>query len=126
MSATRTPTRCSRGSATLPEEGATRELQDIYGEPVKPELIAQRIREIKAQGAVVAGALTPQAVRRYCDVALDAGLDVLVVQGTVVSAEHVSQDTSRPPLNLKEFIRELAPILGGRRRLRLLPHGSAP
>src|SRR5206468_8788930 len=48
--------------------------------------------------------------------ALDAGLDILVIQGTVVSAEHVARDESRPPLNLKEFIRELAPtpvVVGG-------------
>ncbi|MGC9220087.1 MAG: GuaB3 family IMP dehydrogenase-related protein [Solirubrobacteraceae bacterium] len=96
--------------ATFPPEVATRELQKIYQEPVKAELIAQRIRQIKDQGVVAAASLTPQKVRNYYEVALEAGLDVLVVQGTVVSAEHVSQDTSRPPLNLKEFIRELAPI----------------
>ena len=89
---------------------ATRELQDIYREPVKPELIAQRIKEIKSHGVVAAASLTPQQVRKYYEVALDAGLDILVIQGTVVSAEHVSKDTSRPPLNLKEFIRELSPI----------------
>ncbi len=85
-------------------------MQDIYREPVKPELIAQRIEEIKAQGVVAAASLTPQKVRSYYEVALEAGLDILVIQGTVVSAEHVSKDESRPPLNLKEFIRELAPI----------------
>ena len=91
-------------------------MQDIYREPVKPELIAQRIEEIKAHGVVAAASLTPQKVRTYYEVALEAGLDILVIQGTVVSAEHVSRDESRPPLNLKEFIRELAPmpvIVGG-------------
>ena len=65
---------------------------------------------------VAAASLTPQKVRKYYEVALEAGLDILVIQGTVVSAEHVSRDESRPPLNLKEFIRELAPtpvIVGG-------------
>jgi IMP dehydrogenase len=89
----------------LPAEQATREMQKIYGEPVKAELIAQRVREIKAEGAVASGSLTPQRVREYYDVALDAGLDVLVIQGTVISAEHVS--SSVEPLNLKEFIAEL-------------------
>ena len=91
-------------------------MQDIYREPVKPELIAQRIREIKDHGVVAAASLTPQKVRTYYEVALEAGLDILVIQGTVVSAEHVSRDESRPPLNLKEFIRELAPtpiVVGG-------------
>ncbi len=96
--------------ATFSNDIATRELQDIYREPVKPELIAQRIKEIKSHGVVAAASLTPQQVRKHYEVALDAGLDILVIQGTVVSAEHVSKDTSRPPLNLKEFIRELSPI----------------
>ena len=102
--------------STFSKDIATREMQDIYREPVKPELIAQRIREIKSHGVVAAASLTPQKVRKYYEVALEAGLDILVIQGTVVSAEHVSQDESRPPLNLKEFIRELAPtpvVVGG-------------
>jgi IMP dehydrogenase len=99
--------------ASLPKEIATREMQDIYREPVKEELIAQRIAEIKQQGVVVAASLTPQRVRRYLDIALDAGLDILVIQGTVVSGEHVS--TTSEPLNLKEFIPELPipAIVGG-------------
>ena len=93
--------------AALPKDIATREMQEIYQAPVIPELIAQRIREIKDQGVVAAASLTPQRVRDWYELALDAGLDILVVQGTVVSAEHVSQDESRPPLNLKEFCREV-------------------
>jgi IMP dehydrogenase len=99
--------------AKLPPQKATREMQEIYKEPVKPELIAERIREIKAAGVVAAGSLTPQRVRDYYELALDAGLDVLVIQGTVISAEHVS--ASVEPLNLKEFIAELQVpcIVGG-------------
>jgi IMP dehydrogenase len=100
--------------AQLPPDLATAEMQAIYREPVKPELIAQRIREVKDQGVVCAASLTPQRVRRYYEVALDAGLDILVIQGTVISAEHVSSTTE--PLNLKEFTRELDPlpvIVGG-------------
>ncbi len=101
--------------AKLPKDIATREMQKIYDAPIVPELLAQRIREIKDQGVVVAASLTPQRVRRYYELAMDAGLDILVIQGTVVSAEHVSADESRPPLNLKEFIREvpLPVIVGG-------------
>jgi IMP dehydrogenase len=94
--------------ASLPREIATREMQDIYREPIKPELITQRIREIKEQKVVVAASLTPQRVRRYYELALDAGLDVLVIQGTVVSGEHVSSVSE--PLNLKEFIPMLHPV----------------
>src|ERR1700739_3989600 len=111
--------------STFSREIATREMQDIYREPVKLELIKQRIQEIKSHGVVAAGPLTPEKVRKYYEVALDAGLDVLVIQGTVVPAEHVSRDESRPPLNLKEFIRELAPIpviVGGRALSHTGPH----
>src|SRR5919199_1138482 len=99
--------------ARLPKEVATREMQAIYQEPVKPELIRRRIEEIKEEpGVVVAASLTPQRVARYYELALDAGLDILVIQGTVVSAEHVSETTT--PLNLKEFIAELpVPVVAG-------------
>lgn len=101
--------------AQLPKEAATRAMQEIYQAPVIPELIAKRITEIKEQGVVVAASLTPQRVRAHYELALEAGLDILVIQGTVVSAEHVSSDESRPPLNLKEFIREvpLPVVVGG-------------
>src|ERR671919_450608 len=97
----------------LPKEAATREMQAIYQEPIKPELISQRIEELKAEpGVVAAASLTPQRVARYYELALEAGLDILVIQGTVVSAEHVSQTTT--PLNLKEFIREVGvPVVVG-------------
>jgi IMP dehydrogenase len=99
--------------AQLPKEVATREMQAIYQEPIKPELIRRRIEEIKEEpGVVVAASLTPQRVGRYYELALDAGLDILVIQGTVVSAEHVSETTT--PLNLKEFIAELpVPVIAG-------------
>ena len=98
----------------LPKDVATREMQQIYQEPIKEELIAQRIREIKEEGVVVAASLTPQRVRKYYEIALDAGLDILVIQGTVISAEHVSTDESRPPLNLKEFTAEVpVPVVIG-------------
>src|SRR5215213_5751148 len=101
------------GLAGLDRDEATREMQEIYLEPVKEELIAQRIQEIKAHGVVAAASLTPQKVERWHELALDAGLDILVVQGTVISAEHVSSQGH--VLNLKEFVRELPipVVLGG-------------
>src|ERR671916_2715 len=97
----------------LDRDEATREMQEIYQEPVKEELIAQRIQEIKSHGVVAAASLTPQKVERYHELALDAGLDILVIQGTVISAEHVS--TQGHVLNLKEFVAELPipVVLGG-------------
>src|SRR3954466_12417954 len=98
--------------AGLPKDEATREMQDIYQEPVKEELIARRIEEIKSHGVVAAASLTPQRVERYHELCLDAGLDILVIQGTVISAEHVSSQGH--VLNLKEFVRELPiPVVVG-------------
>jgi IMP dehydrogenase len=91
--------------ASAPLETATQLMQEIYSEPVKPELIGRRIDDIKGRGAVVAGSLTPQRVRDHYETALEAGLDILVIQGTVISAEHVSSSTE--PLNLKQFIAAL-------------------
>jgi IMP dehydrogenase len=98
--------------AKLEPAEATRELQRIYAQPVDPDLIGRRIREIKAGDVLAAGSLTPQRVREHYEAALEAGLDVLVIQGTVVSAEHVSSNGSA--LNLKEFIAGLAiPVIVG-------------
>ncbi len=92
---------------------ATSMMQEIYSEPVKPELIARRVEEIKAEGVVAAGSFTPQRVRKHYELALEAGLDILVIQGTVISAEHVSSRSE--PLNLKEFTAEVPVpcIVGG-------------
>ena len=99
--------------ASLSDEKATRRMQELYLEPVRDELIGRRIEEIKDGGVTSCASLTPQRVARYEKLVRDAGLDVLVIQGTVVSAEHVSTQTE--PLNLKEFIRafDLPVIVGG-------------
>ncbi len=95
-----------------PKEVATAEMQRIYAEPMRADLVAQRIREIKDHGVVAAASLTPQRVRDYYETAIEAGLDILVIQGTVISAEHVSRRSE--PLNLKEFIREVpVPVVVG-------------
>jgi IMP dehydrogenase len=96
----------------LPKDKATAEMQQIYAQPVEPKLIAQRIEEIKSRRVLAAGSLTPQRVRDYYEIALAAGLDVLVIQGTVVSAEHVSSNGQA--LNLKEFIASIPiPVIVG-------------
>ena len=99
--------------AALPDEKATRRMQELYAEPMKDELVGRRIREIKEAGVVAAASLTPARVERYAPLVLEAGLDILVIQGTVVSAEHVS--TRSAPLDLKAFISgfELPVIVGG-------------
>jgi IMP dehydrogenase len=99
--------------ADLPPEKATLRMQQIYAEPIKDELIGARISEIKAADVITAASLTPQKVERYARAVVQAELDVLVIQGTVVSAEHVSHISE--PLNLKKFIRafEIPVIVGG-------------
>ena len=73
----------------------------------------KRTREIKDAGHVTSASITPQRVTEYAPLVLEAELDILVIQGTVVSAEHVSTRTE--PLNLKEFIAsfDLPVIVGG-------------
>jgi IMP dehydrogenase len=107
------PTSVYEEIATLTEDKATKRMQQIYSEPIKEELIGKRIREIKEAGVTAAASLTPQRVERYHKLALEAELDILVIQGTVVSAEHVS--TQVEPLNLKQFIAsyDLPVIVGG-------------
>jgi IMP dehydrogenase len=92
---------------------ATKVIQDVYTEPIKGELVRERIREIKAGGVVACASLTPQRVHDFEKDILAAELDIFVIQGTVVSAEHVS--LTKEPLNLKEFIRnfDLPVIVGG-------------
>jgi len=99
--------------ASMPADRATERMQEIYSRPVDPDLIGRRIGEMKAAGIITAASLTPQRVERYAAATVSAGLDLLVIQGTVVSAEHVSKTTE--PLNLKEFIRDfdLPVIVGG-------------
>ena len=98
--------------ASLSVEQATQRMQELYQAPVKPELITARIREIREAGVVACASVTPQRTEAYLDHILAGELDILVIQGTVVSAEHVS--TTVEPLNLKTFIRKLdIPVIVG-------------
>lgn len=98
--------------AQLPADQATGRIQQIYAEPIKPELIVQRLHEIRDAGVTIAGALSPQRTQDYYSTVLDAGVDLFVIRGTVVSAEHVSKN--HEPLNLKKFIYDLdVPVIVG-------------
>lgn len=91
---------------------ATGRLQEVYAEPIRPELVGERVRQLREGGVTVAVRVSPQHTLALAPVILDAGVDLLVVQGTIVSAEHVS--TTDEPLNLKEFIADLdLPVLVG-------------
>ncbi len=99
--------------ASLEGDKVTSRMQEIYTEPVKPELVTQRIKEIKQAGVVTAASVTPQKTQALSKAILEGELDLLVIQGTVVSAEHVSKTVE--PLNLKSFIRsfDIPVIVGG-------------
>lgn len=97
----------------LDNEKATARMQQMYLEPIKLELVTRRIREMKAAGVTTSASVTPQRTNWMAKAIADAEVDILVIQGTVVSAEHVSKTVE--PLNLKSFIREfdIPTIVGG-------------
>jgi IMP dehydrogenase len=102
--------------ATLSEENfspaATKRMQELYQAPMQAELITSRLAEIRASGVTVAGSLTPQRTQEFYQTVVDAGVDIFVIRGTTVSAEHVSKE--QEPLNLKQFIYELdVPVIVG-------------
>ena len=91
---------------------ATRRLQEIYAEPIKPDLMVERVKELRNSGITVAGALSPQRTKEHAQSVIRAGLDLFVIRGTTVSAEHVSGNAE--PLNLKQFIYDLdVPVIVG-------------
>jgi len=91
---------------------ATSVLQEVYRAPVRPDLITERLTQIRASGVVVAGRLSPAQTQRHWRTVLEAGVDLMVIRGSFVSAEHVSGAVE--PLNLKRFIYELdVPVVVG-------------
>jgi IMP dehydrogenase len=98
--------------ATFDSARATARMQEIYAAPIQAELITARLKEIRAAGVTVAGALSPQRTQELWRTVVDAGVDLFVIRGTTVSAEHVSSNAE--PLNLKRFIYELdVPVIVG-------------
>jgi IMP dehydrogenase len=98
--------------AELDGPRAVRRMQEMYAEPVKAELITERLEQMRAAGVTVAGSLSPQRTKEFAKAVVDAGVDMFVIRGTTVSAEHVSAQAE--PLNLKEFIYELdVPVIVG-------------
>ena len=96
----------------LEDDKATARMQQMYLEPVKLELVAERIKQMKDAGIITSASVTPARTSWMAKTIIDSGLDILVIQGTVVSAEHVSKTAE--PLNLKKFIREFeVPVIVG-------------
>src|SRR3954453_14984374 len=115
--------------ASLSGDAAVQRMQEIYSEPVKADLITQRVQQIRESGVTVAGSLSPQRTKEFAKTVVDAGVDMLVIRGTTVSAEHASSQSE--PLNLKEFIYELdVPVIVGgcathQAALHLMRNGAA-
>jgi IMP dehydrogenase len=96
----------------LPADRVSERMREIYAKPIEGALIKERIRQIRDAGVTVAASLTPQRTVQFAQTVIDSGVDLFVIQGTVVSAEHVSSQAE--PLNLKRFIAELdVPVIVG-------------
>ena len=107
------PTAALSEIAGLEPSTAPARMQELYREPIKAELITSRLQEIRAAGVTVAGALSPHRTQEHYATVLKAGVDLFVIRGTTVSAEHVSGNSAEP-LNLKKFIYELdVPVIVG-------------
>ncbi|WP_204106537.1 MULTISPECIES: GuaB3 family IMP dehydrogenase-related protein [Spirulina sp. CCY15215] len=88
-------------------------MQELYAEPIKPELIAQRIKEIKDRGAIAAVSLTPAGAQKYGKIVAEAKADLLCIQATVVSTDHLSPGAIAP-LDLAQFCQEMPmPVMLG-------------
>ncbi|MFC4554349.1 GuaB3 family IMP dehydrogenase-related protein [Georgenia faecalis] len=106
------PTAILEEIAELDDARATARMQEIYAAPIQPELITARLKEIRDGGVTVAGKLSPQSTQQHWRTVVEAGVDLFVIRGTTVSAEHVS--STAEPLNLKRFIYELdVPVVVG-------------
>ncbi len=106
------PTDLLEEVAGLEGAAATARLQQMYAEPIRAELITERIRQVRDAGVTVAASLSPQRTKEFAKTVVDAGVDMFVIRGTTVSAEHVSSQSE--PLNLKDFIYELdVPVIVG-------------
>ena len=106
------PTAALDEIAKLPADQATVRMQQLYAAPIQPELIKARIKQIRAAGVTVGAALSPQRTAEFAKTVIAAGVDIFVIRGTTVSAEHVSK--TQEALNLKQFIYELdVPVIVG-------------
>ncbi len=76
---------------SMDQDEVTEYLQEVYSEPIRENLIGERVREIKQSGSIAAMAFTPQTTKQFSPLAVEAGADIIVVQSTVTTARHVSR-----------------------------------
>ncbi|WP_410656529.1 GuaB3 family IMP dehydrogenase-related protein [Amycolatopsis sp. lyj-112] len=89
-----------------------RELQELHSAPIRLDLLSEAIKTVRESGVTVAARVSPQHAAELTPDLLAAGVEILVVQGTIISAEHVQRDVE--PLNLKDFIGRLdVPVIAG-------------
>lgn len=99
-------------AAGISQTEATKTLQRLHSAPVDTALLSERLAEVRATGATVAVRVSPQHARELAPVVVAAGAEILFIQGTIISAEHVAEGGE--PLNLKEFIGSLeVPVIAG-------------
>jgi IMP dehydrogenase len=105
-------------------------LQELHAAPLRPDLLAAAVGQVRDSGVTVAVRVSPQNARSLTPALVASGLDLLVIQGTIISAEHVAHGEDEP-LNLKTFIAELdVPVIAGgvsdhRTALHLMRTGAA-
>lgn len=88
-------------------------MQRLYAQPIKPELIEQRVREIKEQGGIAAVSATPAGAAQFGQVVAKAGADLFFIQATVVSTNHLAPEAIAP-LDLAKFCLEMPiPVILG-------------
>jgi IMP dehydrogenase len=96
------------------EAAAVRLLQQWHAAPIRTDLLAEAIGQVAESGVTVAVRVSPQHARDLAPDLISAGVEILVVQGTIVSAEHVSRRRGDEPLNLAEFIASMeVPVIAG-------------
>ena len=115
---TTTRSRSSTRSPPCRPSAAVDRMREIYAEPIEADLITARVKQIRDSGVTVAASLTPQRTVQFAQTVIDAGVDLFVIQGTVVSAEHVSatQRAAEP-----QALHRRARRARDRRRLRDVP-----
>jgi IMP dehydrogenase len=98
--------------ASMPPDKVTPFMQKVYSEPIKENLIGQRIREIKKAKAVCAASVTPANTKKFAPLCVEAGIDIFVIQSTVTTARHISK--SYKGLSFADLCKVMpAPIIVG-------------
>lgn len=101
-----------REAADVPGEKGLARLRELHETAIDPDLLISVIHDLKEQGITIAGAVSPKHTVEMADILTKVELDLLVIRGSVISAEHVTE--TNDALNLKSFVRSLeTPVVVG-------------